>query len=205
MISAISGNKAMARQQAEWSNALSVFSLKKYGYLEKGLDYKAGTMRWSYNGVSKSSVSIAVRKTQDGRMYLSLNYTHTSSWDGEKSYMDFDIELTTTPCNLGGVRYWFICPLSKRGVYCGRRVGVIYAIGKWFGCRHCGDIAYQSQFEGGKFRVGSVCEPDVEKAYYEIKRFHYKGKPTRRYKRYLRLRGKMDNSWARIGMKYGFI
>ena len=199
----------MARNQAGWSNALSVFFLKKYGYFDGDLSYKGGTISWSYNGGKKSSVGIAVKKDDCGtpqeRTYLNLHYTHTSNWDGEKSDMDFDIEFTTTPCRYGGIRYWFICPLYKSGKYCGRRVGVIYSIGKWFGCRHCGDIAYNSQFEGGKFRVGSVCEPDVRKAYDEIKRFYYNGKPTRRYKRYLRLSEKMDNSWVRMAAKFGNI
>ena len=196
----------MARNQAEQCNALSVFFLKKYGYFDKNLSYKSGTITWTY-GLSKSSVGITMGRdnwnTPDERTYINLRYTHTSNWDGEKSDMNFDIGLTSTPCNYGGKRYWFICPLSKNGRYCGRRVGVIYGIGKWFGCRHCGNIAYQAQFEGGNFRMGSVCEPDVEKAYNEVKTQYYKGKPTRRYKRYLRLRNKMDNSWMRAGIKFG--
>jgi len=88
-------------------------------------------------------------------------------------------------------------------VYCGKRVGVIYGVDKWFGCRYCADIAYQAQFEGGSFRVGSVTEPDVEKAYEEIKLEYYNGKPTRKYMRYLRLTDKMNNSWARVAMKFG--
>jgi hypothetical protein len=79
---------------------------------------------------------------------------------------------------------------------------VIYSVDKWFGCRYCANIAYQAQFEGGRFRIGSVTEPDVEKAYNEIKRFYYAGKPTRKYKRYLRLRDKMDNSWARAAFTF---
>jgi len=198
----------MARNQAEQSNALSVFFLKKYGYFDKDLSYKAGTITWTYGcSGNKSSVGIRMRRydwnTPDEITYINLHYTHTSNWDGEKSDMDFDIKMTTTPCKFGGKRYWFICPLTKNGRYCGRRVGVFYSIGKWFGCRHCGNIAYQAQFEGGRFRVGSVCEPDVEKAYYEAKTQYYKGKPTRRYKRYLKLRNKMDNSWIRAGMKFG--
>lgn len=199
----------MAKNQAGWSNALSIFFLKKYGYLDKSVSYKSGTITWSYGlSENKSRISISVIKdnlgTPQERVYANLRYTHTSNWDGEKSDMNFNVELATTPCNLGGGRrYWFICPLTKNGQYCGRRIGVIYAVGKWFGCRYCGNIAYNSQFEGGRYRVGSVCERDVEKAYDEIKRFYYNGKPTRRYKRYLRLREKMDNSWAKMAMRFG--
>ena len=198
----------MARSQAGQSNPLSVFFLKKHGYLDKDLSWKAGTVSWSY-GMSENKSSIEIISKKDNwntpyeRATLNLKYTHTDHWNGEKSNMNFEIELTTTPCRYGGKRYWFVCPLNKNGQYCGKRVGVIYSIGKWFGCRHCGNIAYYSQLEGGKFRIGSVCEPDVEKAYNEIKTPYYKGKPTRRHKRYLRLRNKMDDSWARMAARFG--
>jgi hypothetical protein len=204
----VSIEKIMARAQAESSNRLSIFWLKKHGYLHKDYSYKSGGIKWTYGSSEDgSSIGFAVARdnwgTPDEKAYIELTYTHTDRWNDEKSEMNYRIELTTTPCNLGGKRYWFICPLNKNGRYCGRRVGVIYSIGKWFGCRHCGNIAYQAQFEGGKFRVGSVCEPDVEKAYNEIKRFYYKGEPTRRYKRYLRLRDKMDDSWMRALVRFG--
>lgn len=198
----------MSRQIAEQSNALSIFWIKKHGYLDKDYSRQSGVITWTYGySENKSSISFSINReswgTPEEETYINLNYTNTSNWTGEKNKMDYRISLTTTPCNLGGKRYWFVCPLSKNGIYCGRRVGVIYSIGKWFGCRRCGEIAYQSQFEGGKFRVSSVTEPVVEKAYNEIKREYYNGKPTRRYKRYLRLREKIDNSWARAFIRFG--
>ncbi len=54
-----------------------------------------------------------------------LNYG-TDRQTGEKTDYDYRIPLATTPCNLGGVRWWFICAVSKNGVYCGRRVGKLY-------------------------------------------------------------------------------
>ena len=198
----------MAKSIAEQSNALSIFWLKKYGYLHKDCSYRSGGITWTYGyGDNKSSISFAVSRDNLGapeeQVYITLNYTHTNRWTDEKESMNNKIELATTPCNYGGVRYWFICPLYKKGRYCGRRVGVIYSIGKWFGCRHCGGIAYQAQFEGGNFRVGSVTEPVVEKVYNNVKLKYYNGKPTRRYRRYLRLREKMDDSWIRAGMRFG--
>lgn len=168
----------------------------------------SGAITWTYGySENKSSISFDICRENWGtayeRTYTRLHYTHTDSWNGEKSEMDYKVQLATTPCRYGGKRYWFICPLSKNGQYCGRRVGVIYSIGKWFGCRHCGRIAYQAQFEGGRFRTGAVCEPDVEKAYNELRQKYYNGKPTRRYKRYLRLREKMDNSWIRAARRFG--
>lgn len=198
----------MAKNEAEWGNSLSIFWLKKHGYLDKDYSLKSGGITWTYGlSENKSSIGFSVIRdnwgTTEERTYMELQYTHTNRGTDEKESMNFKVQFTITPCNYGGIRYWFICPLVKNGQYCGRRVGVLYSVGKYFGCRYCGEIAYQAQFEGGNFRVGSVTEPDVEKAYNEIKREYYNGKPTRRHKRYLRLREKMDNSWARAGIKFG--
>ena len=51
--------------------------------------------------------------------------------------------LTTTTPRFGGLRYWFLCPR------CGRRVGKLYHVERW-GCRHCHNLAYQSQRRSGR-------------------------------------------------------
>jgi len=200
----------MTKSIAESTNRLSVFFLKKHGYLSQDKSWSSGSIKWS-RGDWENNMSFNVQTSGDEyetkeTSYVRLSYTITVRSTGEKTDMDYKIPLVTTNCNYGGKRYWFRCDLSKNGRYCGRRVGVIYSVDKWFGCRHCAGIAYQAQFEGGSFRVGSVTEPVVEKAYNEIKRDYYNGKPTKRHKRYLRLREKMDNSWnkafVRFGMKF---
>jgi len=189
----------MAKQEAEWSNKLSIFWLKKHGYLDKDFSYKSGGIKWTY-GMSggENSIGFSVKRDNWGmphqRTYINLRYTHTDRWSEQRECMDYNIEFTTSPCKYGGVRYWFLCPLSKNGQYCGRRVGVIYSIGKWFGCRYCGNIVYASQMRGGKYRGSSVCFPDIDRAKEEIKRYYYNGKPTRKYERYIRLNNKL-NQW----------
>lgn len=187
----------MARQRAELTNALHIFWLKKYGYLDRNLTYKTGGIKWG----DGSSMGFTVKKYStdmpEEKSIINLYYMHTDGRTGIKESINYNIELAITLCNYGGKRYWFICP------QCSRRAGVIYIVGKWFSCRHCGNIAYQAQFEGGKFRVGSICEQDVEKAEKEVKAEYYKGKPTKRYKRYLRMREKMDVSWIRGAKKLG--
>lgn len=197
----------MARAVAEGTNRLSVFFLKKHGYLPQGESRSYGGIKWTRGDWANNiNFWVSIEGGESEAMensYVELTYTVTIHRSGEKTDMRYKVPLVATPCNYGGRRYWFVCPLSKNGVYCKRRVGVIYSIDKWFGCRYCADIAYQAQFEGGNFRVGSVTEPDVEKAYTEIKRKYYNNKPTRRHKHYLRLREKMDKSWARAAMKFG--
>ncbi len=201
----------MSKNIAEQSNAFSIFWLKKHGYLVKDFGYASGSIRWSMNGEEKSSIGFSIYRddwdTPQEETYIKLNYTHTSNSTGEKENMNYRIELDATPCKYGGKRYWFICPLSKSGKYCGRRVGVLYSIGKWFGCRHCGDIAYYTQMEGGRYRWNGISVVDIEKAEKEVKRMYYKGKPTRKYKRYLRLNEKFEMGWitmaSRLDKRFG--
>ena len=188
----------MTKNTAESSLAFSMSFLKKYGYLNKDCSHMDGNASWGdgYSG-SKSSIRFSVERdywgTPQEKAYIILRYVYTDGWTGKKENMNFRIDLTTTPCHYGGVRYWFVCPLTKSGIYCGNRVGVIYAISKWFGCRKCGEIAYASQMRGGRYRGSSVCLPDIDKLEAEIKTYYYAGKPTRKYKRLTKIKDKFYN------------
>ncbi|MDP9475892.1 MAG: hypothetical protein M3R38_09425 [Actinomycetota bacterium] len=59
------------------------------------------------------------------------------------------VPLEWTSCNFGRERPWFLCP----GVGCGRRVAVLYGPGRYFLCRHCYDLRYESQREDGALRA----------------------------------------------------
>jgi hypothetical protein len=67
----------------------------------------------------------------------------------EKQDIDDPIRLSTTPCNYGGTRRWFVCPDHPFG----KRVAVLYWGGKHFRCRHCCGLAYGSQREDRTDRV----------------------------------------------------
>jgi hypothetical protein len=59
------------------------------------------------------------------------------------------VHLSWTACNFGGERPWFVCPRAE----CGRRVAVLYGPGRYFLCRHCYDLVYESQRESGMYRA----------------------------------------------------
>ena len=173
--------------------------------MSKDHSYMSGGITWSYLGEKRASIGFTIGKNDFGTpyesAYIELRYTHTSSWTSEKSDMDYKIQLTTTPCKYGGKRYWFVCPLHKNQQYCGRRVGVIYGIGKWYGCRHCGEIAYASQMRGGKYRGSSITIPDIDKLEKEIKRYYYRVRPTRKHKRLIRMNDKLNDSFIMMAAK----
>ncbi len=194
----------MAKLVAEELNRINIFFLRKKGYLPQEESHLFGKIIWTDNSGWKNNIRVVI-KTSGNKpetietSYIELDYTiNARTAERETIDINYKIPLVTTPCNYGGKRYWFICSLSKNDVYCGRRVGVLYGFDKYFGCRYCASVAYHAQFESKRFRFGSVCEPDVEKAYMDIKTFYYNRKPTRKYKRYLRLKEKMDNSWAQM-------
>ena len=49
------------------------------------------------------------------------------------------LNVSETPCNYGGVRYWFDCP------NCHNRISKLYIYNKRFQCRKCADLNYYSQ------------------------------------------------------------
>ncbi len=66
--------------------------------------------------------------------------------DSGKENLTQRIQLHATRQNIGGLRWWFSCP------DCGRRVDKLYlpAEKRYFGCRHCYDLTYQSVQEHDK-------------------------------------------------------
>jgi len=130
----------------------------------------------------------------ENEQYVNLTYTQTDNTTGEKKDFDYKIPLTTTPCYFGGKRFWFTCPWHVNAMYCGRRVGVLYRGGDFFACRHCYDLTYSSKnrtrLRGGY--LSSMSIPEVEEAEREVKRKFYKGKETRKYKRFLRKERRLE-------------
>jgi hypothetical protein len=171
-----------------------VYWLKKHGYF---CGWRHGGIRWTTNFGHESGVSFTV-DTESFSPNIRFDYTHTR-WDGEKEVMDYRVELTTTICQYGGKRFWFICPLVRGGNPCRRRVGVLYAAGRYFGCRVCYDLAYASQQEshGGGFlgmfgeylRLGTAIGDREDK----LRVRYWKGQPTKRYARLLKKADRLDS------------
>jgi len=182
-----------AKTTVEQATQLSIFKLKEFGLLS---GYCASTLTWTRRlSGHKSSIGICVDTEE---LYIKVNYTVTDRNTSEKPDYDYKISLTTTPCNFGGVRYWFICPLSVNGVYCGRRTGTLYLAsgGNYFGCRHCYDLSYESRNESRLGRFGNigytiVADRKIEELYSQIKRWTYKGKPTKKARKLQALRAKV--------------
>lgn len=176
------------KEEADRLIKISVFALKKMGFLAGGL--KSGTLRWTHTSGFEKSVGVDVftRCIDD---HIRIEYTQTGA-DGNEKDFKYRIPLVTTSCNFGGLRYWLICPVYKNNRVCGKRVGVLYKSGDYFACRHCNELTYKSRNENRRnsfYPAFFIIEAhqkidDLEDT---MKRKFYAGKPTRKFKKLLKI------------------
>lgn len=152
--------------------------------------YRAGSIVWT-NRVGEETASMSVAaSTGYGDSYMRFMYTMTDRNTGEQTPFDYKVRLVSTPCHFGGVRWWFVCPLSRNGVSCGHRVGTIYRPPRadYYGCRHCYGLSYESRNEtrsGMLGAFGGVLRTDrqIEALRSQIKHWTWRGRPTRKVRR----------------------
>ena len=141
------------RYTVEDCRSLSVTDMLKARVFEKGPG-NYWVSRWTNSaGEEIASIGYWVQSSETSSLFLRFVYTITRRDTDEKISLDYPIKLTTTPCNFGGVRYWFICPLELDGRPCGKRIGKLYLPpeGKYFGCRNCYNLTYESCRESHKY------------------------------------------------------
>lgn len=88
--------------------------------------WASGAWCWTSGHGRESSIGYQVKPGEGVRLYYTV---------GKTEQLDYMVKVTTTPCNLGGVRYWWLCPA------CNRRCRVLYG-GRRFLCRKCNPGAY---------------------------------------------------------------
>ena len=115
------------------------------------------TSSWSRNGEVVASVSYRVEGEEGEATGLRFMYTITDNDTGEKQDYNYIIPVVSTPCTFGGKRWWYICPLVVNDRPCHRRCRILYlpSGSKYFGCRECHQLTYESrQRHRGKFYEG---------------------------------------------------
>jgi len=144
MISAFSGQwsggKMVLKKKATVEEVcdLTIFQLRRYSTLEVGR-HTATVVTWVEKRSGKESC-VRVEVNMIGEPYARITYGISDCMGNTNPY-DSRIRLITTPCNLGGVRYWFVCP------ECWERVGGLYLVpGRTnFRCRQCNNLTYRSR------------------------------------------------------------
>lgn len=155
------------KNTVEDCKSISIFWLKKQGCFKNGIVYTGGKMKWTSSmGEDRGSIGFSIKINGD-KGQLTFQYTYANPYNDIKEELDYPVDLVSTLCNYGGRRWWFICTAYKNGIYCGRRVGKLYlgSGGKYFACRHCYNLTYQSCKEHDKRISGLLRNPELFMAY----------------------------------------
>lgn len=130
-------------------------------YLRQALNYVAdnnvlgpgwpGSLAWKRGDQPSGSIGYLITRGSPFPV-VHLRYDITP-WGGEKTSYDYAVNVVATTPTYGGRHWWWICPLTKNGRPCQRRVAKLYlpGSGRYFGCRHCYDLTYQSCRDSHKF------------------------------------------------------
>ena len=170
---------------------ISISSLKLNKFLKTGV---SGIINIPYtSGVFKDGVHLVVsfQNKVDPHLYF---YYSILQPDGSYRAVEYRVNLETTKCNYGGVRHWFKCPIEILG--CDRRVGMLYKVGDYFACRSCFDLTYRSRNKRGPYGLGVIDIGLVITANDPRNWKYYRGKPTRRFMRALKMNEKFEKSLA---------
>ena len=142
-----SGERWSKKDVVEHCHSLDTTTLRRWKLLVPGITDRAGCFEWRRGGEGKPSSSVGYRLTVGPSTgTLRLLYAVKSA----NAELDYVVRLVTTSCRLGGMRWWFVCPLERNGIVCGRRVRKLYLSGRYFGCRHCHRLTYRSAQEHDK-------------------------------------------------------
>jgi len=121
--------------------ALDVRRLQQDGFLELRRSFN---WQWTRNGKSVGEINI---RPEGDR----INLIHRAPQSGQEwTEQEYPVLLERTPCNYGGERVWFRCPVLR----CGRRVAILYGE-KVFACRSCRHLAYPCQNASSERRAFS--------------------------------------------------
>ena len=131
-----------SKDTVESKRELSIFSLKRLGMLSAGY---SGSLRWTNCRTGEETGSIRLRCETN---MLRLSY-RSRPYGAEWENVEDTIRLAETQPNYGGKRLWLICPS------CETRRTKLYG-GKYFRCRKCLNLCYETQLEDKSSRLMSA-------------------------------------------------
>ena len=175
---------------------LDILDLQKQGFLALAAGFP-WQIDWTHNGKPSGNIGYVLEKRQGTPVSMRLQYTTTK---GNPRTCDYRVSITSTSCNYGGVRLWFICPGWKNGNPCRRRCRKLYlpATGHVFACRECHGLTYESTQKSGSLFYELIERPMKirDKAVVALAG----SRSTRRQSRALQRK-----QWAERTMKFGFL
>jgi hypothetical protein len=129
----------LPRQSVEEVRSLDVNRLWRAGYLIEG---RSGAWQWTQDGERVAWIGLSA-----GADHVLLRYRVRAPGEDWQDVSE-RVRIEHVPGRCGGARPYFICPGILNGILCGRRVAKLYGAGRYFLCRHCYRLTYESQREG---------------------------------------------------------
>ena len=117
------------KSTTESQHRIDIRWLRKQNSLLPGY---SGSIFWSMRG--EKTGSIRYRMERDRMVLIYRHRPRGCDWENVEQIICLD----KTICNYGGYRKWFLCP------QCQKRVALLYGAGKYFLCRHCYSLTYDS-------------------------------------------------------------
>lgn len=102
------------------------------------------TLTWTFPGGQTKSIGFTMQRSGET---ASLRLVYSMAVSGDRwEQISYDIQLSTTRCHFGGIRWWFRCPALKGDGICNRRSAKLYLPpgGRYFACRLCYNLTYRS-------------------------------------------------------------
>jgi hypothetical protein len=173
-----------ARDTVNGRKRVSIFWLRKNNYLKDDGSHYYGGISWSSDGKPTGDIRFEIDFIDANRPYINFIYRVKQQYEPVENYRDINyrFSLESIPCHFGGKRWFFRCELYKSGRYCG----------------HCAELSYDSCNENRHYGdvLGILGKSwKAEEYYATLKRTHYRGKPTRKYRKYLKLNSISDSQW----------
>ena len=114
---------------------------------KRDIDIAWHPWRWTRTGDDDPWATVEMRfelRQRHGTVWLRYDVDHVSRSTGPQEY---SISLATTPCRFGGVRWWFICPSTRR------KVGKLYLPNGGVQFLSRGQGAYQFAYHSQRGRI----------------------------------------------------
>jgi hypothetical protein len=121
------------QETTESCKRIDIRYMRRNGLLVPG---SSNSLSWSCNGEPSGSIRY---RYSGGCLLLDFKFRVNG---GEWEPVEQIVPLTSTACNYGNSRQWFLCPR------CNYRCAVLYGVNKLFLCRKCYRLPYSSQMNG---------------------------------------------------------
>jgi hypothetical protein len=132
------------KDMVDETRSLDILELQKAGVFRFSPGYPWAS-KWKHGNEVVASIGYTLEIDPAGASALRFEYSMPIPNSDKRRHLNYPVSLDSTPCNYGGVRWWFICPLVLDGRKCERRCRILYlppgAI--YFGCRECYQLTYE--------------------------------------------------------------